>query len=423
MHITAITRRDRHVKTKLTPSRPLLENRCHRPYFWLDCNLDIAHDAHADLSNPIGIFRRSVSHPTWLDIELLLFGLSPHADSIRIARRSSGYENYCGPRIHRIRIRHLGNGPIHSPIYDVHRQFLSGLGCGTFFGIAYTVTNVYVPAHRRSLATALVNSGTAVGSGIGLASSSLLVSTGALRWQSLTVAAGSFALIMAFVYARIMPGQNSAESPTALERKLNNLANETARSSFFKPPMIAAYILYFSTLYLYYLISTWLPNYLGSVRGFEASLTGLVSSIVFFAGVPGALLFSKLADRFPARKYHFVIALEALAVCALMSTLAAKTNEEIIAGIALYGFFGKLAVEPIIISWLNGFISPWNTATALGTLNFFGMSASVIAPFVTGALADTTGQGDLGFYVAAVVTLLGTIVFGTVAAPYKKGLH
>ena len=51
------------------------------------------------------------------------------------------------------------------------------------------------------------------------------------------------------------------------------------------------------------------------------------------------------------------------------------------------------------------------------------MSASVIAPFVTGALADTTGQGDLGFYVAAVVTLLGTIVFGTVAAPYKKGLH
>lgn len=302
-------------------------------------------------------------------------------------------------------------------------SFFSGLGCGTFFGIAYTVTNVYVPIHRRSLATALVNSGTAIGSGIGLAASSLLVSTGTLAWQNLAVAAGSFALIMALVYARIMPGQNSAESPAALERKLNNLANETARSSFFKPPMVAAYILYFSTLYLYYLISTWLPDYLGSVKGFESSLTGIVSSIVFFAGVPGAILFSKLADRFPARKYHFVITLEALAVCALMSTLAAKTNEEIIAGIALYGFFGKLAVEPIIISWLNGFISPWNTATALGTLNFFGMSASVIAPFITGALADTTGRGDLGFCVAAAVTLLGTIAFATVAAPYKKELH
>jgi hypothetical protein len=49
---------------------------------------------------------------------------------------------------------------------------LAGVGSGTFYGIAYTITNTRVPAARKSLATAIVNSGTAVGSGLGIASAS-----------------------------------------------------------------------------------------------------------------------------------------------------------------------------------------------------------------------------------------------------------
>ena len=62
---------------------------------------------------------------------------------------------------------------------------LAGLGCGTYYGVAYSLTTEYVPSNKKSLATAIVNSGTAIGSGLGLVSSSFLVGEGVLPWQSL----------------------------------------------------------------------------------------------------------------------------------------------------------------------------------------------------------------------------------------------
>lgn len=290
-------------------------------------------------------------------------------------------------------------------------SFFSGIGCGTFFGIAYTITNVYVPPRHRSLATALVNSGTAIGSGFGLAAASGAVSTGLLPWQALAGFAALLAALMAVVFAFNMPGINSAASPIALERKLGSFSDEKTRSSLFDRHLVAAYILYFGTLYLYYLISTWLPDYLGSARGFESSMTGAISSIVFFAGVPGAILFSQIADKHPGKKVNFIVVLELAAVICLVGALNAPNKALVVAGIALYGFLGKLAVEPILISWIGQFISPGNTATVLGLFNFFGMSASVIAPSVTGILNDHLGRADMGYYVAAVLVLATVVVF------------
>ena len=295
-------------------------------------------------------------------------------------------------------------------------SFFSGLGCGTFFGIAYTITNFYVPAVRKSLATALVNSGTAVGSGIGLASASCLVTTGILPWQALAAMVALLAAAMAAVFARHMPGRNSAASPVALERKLTDLADEGARSKFFTPQMIAAYVLYFGTLYLYYLISTWLPDYLAASRGFESSITGVVSSLVFFAGIPGALLFSRLVDRHPRHKIAFIVALELAATASLVFALKAPTQVTTVGGIVAYGFFGKLAVEPILISWLGQFISPWSTATALGILNTFGMSASAVAPSLAGILNDMTGDAATGYYIAVGIALACTAIFTAITA-------
>lgn len=295
-------------------------------------------------------------------------------------------------------------------------SFFSGLGCGTFFGIAYTITNVYVPAKRRSLATAIVNSGTAIGSGIGLSASSCLVGTGILSWQTLAAGTALAAAVMAVVYLFLMPGRNSAASPVALERKLNSLADEKTRSGFFSAPMIAAYTLYFGTLYLYYLIGTWLPDYLGEVRGFDNALTGIVSSLVFFAGIPGALVCSRLADRKPHRKITLIIVLELIASAGLVITLRAASLSAVIVGILLYGLFGKLAVEPILISWLGRYISPWSTATALGILNTFGMSGSVIAPLLTGALNDATGVPETGYYVAVAIALSCTAIFALIVS-------
>lgn len=82
-----------------------------------------------------------------------------------------------------------------------------------------------------------------------------------------------------------------------------------------------------------------------------------------------------------------------------------------IVGIIAYGFFGKLAVEPIIISWLSQFASRKSIAMTYGVFNFFGMTASIIAPSLTGTISDITGSKVYAFYLAIGIILVGTLIF------------
>ncbi len=286
---------------------------------------------------------------------------------------------------------------------------LAGLGCGTFYGCAYSLTAENVPAERKSLSTAIVNSGMAIGSGLGLISASALVGSGALPWQTMVVVALVLALVMVAVFARVVRSPRQAEGNAA--EGTPAATGKTDVHTLFKPQMVAAYALYFSTMYAYYLIDTWLPNFLETERGFEGTAIGLASSLVFFSAIPGALIFSRLADKLPERKVTIIIALELVAAGMLAAMINTGSQTLLVVGIVLYGFFGKLAVEPIIISWLSGFASGGSVATMYGVFNFFGMTSSVIAPAVTGAISDATGSKILGFYLAVGIILAGTLLF------------
>lgn len=284
---------------------------------------------------------------------------------------------------------------------------LAGLGCGTYYGVAYSLTTEYVPANKKSLATAIVNSGTAVGSGLGLVSSSFLVGEGVLPWQYLLFATVALIGVMVIIFGKfIRPEEKEIKQEVAEAPK-----SKGSIKDLFKLPMIAAYVLYFSTLYTYYLIDTWLPNFLETERGFKGTAIGLASSLVFFTAIPGALFFSRIADKIPNKKTTIIILLEILAAGMLFFTITTSNQMLLVFGIMAYGFFGKLAVEPIIISWLGQFAPKKSIATTYGVFNFFGMSASVIVPSVTGFISDATGTKVYAFYLAIGIILAGTLVF------------
>jgi len=158
-------------------------------------------------------------------------------------------------------------------------------------------------------------------------------------------------------------------------------------------------------------IDTWLPNFLETERGFEGTAIGLVSSLVFFAAIPGALVFSRLADMIPHKKVPIIIGLELMAAAMLLFMIETTSQSFVIVGIILYGFFGKLAVEPIIISWLSQFASRKSIATTYGVFNFFGMTASVIVPSLTGFISYVTGSKVGGFYLSVFIIIFGTASF------------
>jgi MFS family permease len=286
---------------------------------------------------------------------------------------------------------------------------LAGLGCGTYYGVAYSLTAEYVPASKRSLSTAIINSGTAIGSGLGLVSSSYLVGTGKLPWQALVFATVALILLAVVMFWRYIKMEKPKQS--AALAKENQPKQSLSLKALFKPRMISAYILYFSTLYTYYLIDTWLPNFLETEKGFSGTSVGLASSLVFFTAIPGALFFSRIADELPKKKIQLIILLEILAAGVLFLTITTSNQTLLVIGIMAYGFFGKLAVEPIIISWLGEGAPKGGIATMYGFFNFFGMSASVIVPSLTGKISDITGSKLYAFYLAIIIIGVGTLLF------------
>ena len=267
-------------------------------------------------------------------------------------------------------------------------SLLAGLGCGSFYGSAYSLTSQNIPQAKKSFAT---------------------------PWQVMMYISAFMIICMLVAFQVIIRNHKEDMAliqPTVVDEKDNGAVKEKVPfKKLFAPHMLFAYILYFGTCYAYYMIVTWLPNFLSTERGFQGAAIGLSSSLVAFASIPGALFFSRLADKYMHKKVQFIVVLEFLATAMLLLTVQVSNATLLLIALIMYGFLGKLAVEPIIISWLGENAPKIGIGTTLGVFNFFGMMSSVIAPALTGKISDTTGSKVMGFYIAVVILLIGTILF------------
>lgn len=298
-------------------------------------------------------------------------------------------------------------------------SFLAGIGCGSFYGSAYSLTSQNIPKEKKSFSTAIVNSGSAVGSGFGMILSSFIVIQMNMPWQTMMYLSAFLIVCMTIAFALVIRSNKEdvafLESQAAAEEETTDQPKEkVSLSTLLSLRMLFTYVLYFATCYAYYMTVTWLPNFLGTERGFQGVAIGFSSSLVAFASIPGALFFSRLADKYMHKKVTFIVILEVLAALMLLVTVQATNSTFLMIALILYGFLGKLAVEPIIISWLGENAPKVGVGTTLGVFNFFGMMSSVIAPTLTGLISDATGSKVMGFYIAIILLIGGTFLFLTV---------
>lgn len=292
---------------------------------------------------------------------------------------------------------------------------LAGIGCGTYYGAAFSLTAQHVPPEKKGIGTAIVNSGSALGMILGMTGSSFIVKQLNLPWQAV-VCISAVLIILLTIWFGIAIKDNMAEKKAAgKEQKVaENVEKKTEKgnkSHLFSLKLLSCYLLYFTTCYAYYLIVTWLPSFLESERGITGGLVGLVVSMISVTAVPGGLYFAHLSDKKRKHKAVIIVGLEATAFVLVAISMLVPNAGLLSMVLLLYGFFGKMAVDPVLISYVSDRADSRNVATTLGVFNFFGMSSSVIAPALTGSIIDATGSGELGFYIGAGLLLVGTIFF------------
>jgi MFS family permease len=272
-----------------------------------------------------------------------------------------------------------------------------GLGAGAYYPTAYAISNRIAPASDRGFSAAVINSGMGIGTILGLGISGPLL--GFLPdWQAILLILSVPTFAVAILLYRSIELPETRETPFRLGMFPLLLKNRH---------FVAICSMMFCSLYGYWVILSWGPSFLQSTRGLGIFYSGLATAIFAAVAIPSAIIVGRYSDEIGRRKGALVIL--PLAALSIFIMALADNLPLFIGGIVLYGVVGKLTMDPVAVAWVEDLMGPEAVGAALAVLNVFAMGSSIVAPVVTGILADLTGTLAYGFYFGGAVVLLGTL--------------
>lgn len=297
-------------------------------------------------------------------------------------------------------------------------RVLAGIGEGTYYGPQYALSTEAIPTKSLTLGTAIINSGMAFGTSGGYLISSKLVLENGEHWNQPFILMSIPTIIVGILFyvllkERVIRPEDQGGEPGA---KAGAKAAATPQQKismgeiFKNKNLLSAFILCFCSIYANFVIITWLPQFLQVERGFTGSSVGFISSLVPWASIPGALLFAHLSDKFKISK-SLVLFLVPVAMLSTFGIAFVEDRTWLIVVLVIYGLSGKLALDPILVAFVTRNAPRSALSTVLSAYNFIGMSGSILAPYITGYIADELGSMNVGFYLAAVLLFVGGIVF------------
>ncbi|WP_315118197.1 MFS transporter [uncultured Clostridium sp.] len=298
-------------------------------------------------------------------------------------------------------------------VFMIYRA-LTGAGEGAYYGPAYAMATESIPTKKLTLGTAIINSGMAFGISGGYLLSSKLVLENGEHWSKPFLIMSIPTVVIGILIFVLLKERVIRPEDQVVGKEVTKEAKEkqkvSLKSIFSNKNLVCTFILCFFSIYANFVIITWLPRFLQVERGFEGTSVGFIASLVPWASIPGALLFANLSDKFKVTK-KFVFFLVPVSLISVFGIAFITNKSLLIAFLIIYGLTGKLALDPILVAFVTKNAPKASLSTTLSVYNFIGMSGSIIAPYITGWIADTLGSMKIGFYLAAALLLVGMIVF------------
>ncbi len=287
---------------------------------------------------------------------------------------------------------------------------LTGTGESTYYATQFSLSSEVIPARFRGMGSAIINSGQAFGISLGLVLSAFVAFDLHAGWRASFAVLGALTVLAGLVIALVVRERPPVQAHEAEAASLTaSMSQEPVR--LLSRDLVLTYIVGFCSLYGFFVILTWLPYYLQESRHVAAGTTGIVSSLVPWASIPGALAVSYLSDRVGHRR-RLVLVMMPVAAVALFFIPFSQSQAELFWALILYGLVGKLALDPILVAYVADRVPKHAYSRAYAILNFAGMSSSIAAPYITGFLADRLGSLISGFYLATALLLAGTVCMG-----------
>jgi len=300
-------------------------------------------------------------------------------------------------------------------------RVLLGVGESIYLPGGTKIVSVLFKPRERGLPCGIFDSGTRAGLFLGAPVVAWLIVL--LGWRKMFFLVGFSALVWLIPWWMVFPAQIS-------ERRIDP-AGGGSREAFrevFKHlrsrDLIGICLGFFCFDYYWYLLVTWLPDYLVTVRHLTILKAGLYAALPYFVWGISEPVGGWIADRLiglgwnetQARKWLITVA---FASGLLLIPAARVQNAHSAILLIMGGSLVGLATGNLF-AILQSCAPPEEVGLWTGFENFAGNVGGIIAPAATGLLIARTGSYLPGFALAALVLLTGLLAYWFVVGKLKS---
>lgn len=290
-------------------------------------------------------------------------------------------------------------------------RMLLGIGESIFMPGGVKIVSLLFAHEERGSATGLFHCGCFAGLSIGAPLTALLISH--YGWQHMFLIVGLVALLWLAPWLAAFPDRLSREA--AIRCAELREGRRAGGGISFNRNLVGICVGMFTSGYYWYLLVTWLPDYLMTARHLPLLTAGMYASLPYLIFAVTEPLGGWIADKFIHIGYSETVVRKSIVSIASLfglllipATRAGSASSAIwlIAGAALAGF-----------SWANIWVFPQSCAPQdqvgawSGQANFVANLAGVIAPLATGFLIARTGSYTPGFTLGALILVAGTFSY------------
>ena len=287
-------------------------------------------------------------------------------------------------------------------------RLLLGLGESVAFPCSSKLLAQHLPTHKLGMANGAIALGLSLGPAFGTFTGGLLMAH--LGWRPVCVLFGLASLVWVWpwlVMTRQLSAEDDAPKPDTAPPFAAILAKRQAWG---------AGLGHFCNNYAFYFVISWLPLYLVKSRGFSVSEMAQLGGAIYLVYAASSFLTGWTSDRWMASG--------ASATRVRMGFLVAG---HLVTALGMLGCVignGPVAIASLFVAAVAfGFISPNLYAVGqtlagprgggkwIGFQNCLGNIAGIVAPIVTGAVVDKTGEFTWAFAVAGGIALVGVFAW------------
>jgi MFS transporter, ACS family, D-galactonate transporter len=297
-------------------------------------------------------------------------------------------------------------------------RILLGVGESIYLpGVTKIVSLLFAPK-ERGMPSGLFDFGTRTGLVFeGILVPWLLVHVG---WRHTFVVLGFAALVWIAPWFWIFPRRVHAGNPS---RAATDLSMRAVGRSLLNRNLLGICLGFFCFDYYWYVLVTWLPDYLVTVRKLSIVQAGFYASLVFFTfGIAEPIggwiadsLIRRGWDETRTRKGIVTVAF-AMGVFLIAAMRTAHTGIAI--GLLMGGALVGLATGNLL-AILQSCAPAEAVGIWTGAENFAGNLAGIIAPLAVGLLIASNGSHVPGFELASIILFLGVLAYWLIVGELK----